>query len=93
MSDDKGDDVPEMQSPSLMASLFGGAAAGLSAGLASKMSQRDLFAAAALQGLLADVEFNEGPANAARMAVGYADALIVCLSETPHPLMPKKETP
>lgn len=56
--------------------------------------QRDLFAAAALQGLLAGDGDNGDfcdATEAARAAVAYADALIRRLDELPHPL--KEEEP
>lgn len=40
------------------------------------LSKRELFAAMAMQGLLADSEFTLRPENAAKLFVNYADALI-----------------
>jgi hypothetical protein len=42
----------------------------------SGMSLRDYFAAAALQGMLADTQFNEPPFESSRIAYKYADAML-----------------
>ena len=48
----------------------------------SGMTLRDYFAAAALQGMLADTQFNEPPFESSRIAYKYADAMLAERNKT-----------
>jgi len=90
MSDEK---IPKVNRSDISA-FFGSVAGGIGVGLAAKTSQRDLFTAAALQGLISDVEYSDTAdvSQLAAHAVAYADALIIRLAKVPHPLtLPKEE--
>ena len=61
--------------------------------MASREERRDMFAAAALAGMLADTEYNEKVARTAATARAFADALLDELDEHPLPRKPPPEVP
>jgi hypothetical protein len=65
--------------------MLGGLGTGLGAGLANKMNERTMLAAAALTGLLANsTHFTDAAADAVRLA----DAVLKRLEEVPDPRYP-----
>lgn len=74
----------------VLGQMFGGA---LGTGLANMMNERVTLAAAALSGILADHQYNEGPFEAAKVAQSYGDALLERLEEVPDPRFPDEPEP